>query len=102
MVLGGAGNAVGGDDTCCCDSLLTGGLGVAEQPLQLGERMSFVDGLVARARAAVAVVVPVLAMAKLGNPGIDAAGHQVNYWGNLVVPLALSLWPAAVLLLPES
>jgi hypothetical protein len=48
-----------------------------------------------------ALVVPILAMIKLGNPGIDAAGLQVNYWGNLFVPLALSLWPVAAILLPS-
>jgi hypothetical protein len=43
--------------------------------------------------AMVALVLPVVAMIRLGNPGIDAAGRQVNYWGNLFVPLALALWP---------
>ena len=52
--------------------------------------------------SAVAILVPIVAMAKLGNPGIDASGQQVNYWGNLIIPLALSLWPVALLLLPES
>lgn len=51
--------------------------------------------------SAAALVIPVVAMVKLGNPGIDATGLQVNYWGNLVVPLALSLWPAYALLLPN-
>jgi hypothetical protein len=30
---------------------------------------------------------------------LDAEGNQINYWGMLVVPLALSLWPAWALLL---
>ena len=51
--------------------------------------------------AVMALVVPVVAMVKLGNPGIDATGLQVNYWGNLFVPLALSLWPVSAILLPE-
>ena len=51
--------------------------------------------------ALAALVVPIVAMVKLGNPGIDAAGQQVNYWGNLFVPLALSLWPVAAILLPD-
>ena len=51
--------------------------------------------------AVAALVVPILAMMKLGNPAIDAAGHQVNYWGNLFVPLALALWPVSAMLLPR-
>jgi hypothetical protein len=58
-------------------------------------------GLPFAAFAAAALVVPILAMMKLGNPGIDAAGLQVNYWGNLVVPLGLALWPVSALLLPR-
>jgi hypothetical protein len=42
------------------------------------------------------LVVPVVAMTALGNPGIDAQGAQVNYWGLLFVPLALALWPVAL------
>lgn len=51
--------------------------------------------------AVTALVVPVVAMVKLGNPGIDASGLQVNYWGNLFVPLALSLWPVSAIRLPH-
>jgi hypothetical protein len=51
--------------------------------------------------ALMAIVLPVLGMMKLGNPGLDAHGLQVNYWGNLVVPTALAFWPVALLLLPE-
>lgn len=51
--------------------------------------------------AVMSLVVPVAAMVKLGNPGIDASGLQVNYWGNLFVPLALSLWPVSAVLLPD-
>jgi hypothetical protein len=50
--------------------------------------------------AIVALLAPILGMMKLGNPGIDALGHQVNYWGNLFDPLALALWPAWLLFLP--
>ena len=52
--------------------------------------------------AVAALALPLLAMVKFGNPGIDAAGLQVNYWGLLVVPLALALWPAAALWLPDT
>jgi hypothetical protein len=50
--------------------------------------------------AIAALAIPLLGMTRLGNPGIDAAGQQVNYWGNLFVPLALALWPAWTLVLP--
>ena len=50
--------------------------------------------------AVASLVIPVVAMIKLGNPGIDEPGLQVNYWGNLFVPLALSLWPVSATLLP--
>ena len=49
--------------------------------------------------AVAALVLPQLVMLRLGNPGIELSGRQVNYWGMLVVPLALALWPAWVLLL---
>ncbi len=50
--------------------------------------------------AVVALLAPILGMMKLGNPGIDVLGHEVNYWGNLFDPLALALWPAWLLFLP--
>jgi hypothetical protein len=50
--------------------------------------------------ATAALLAPMLTMLKVGNPGIDAAGNEVNYWGNLFVPLALAFWPAWVLLMP--
>lgn len=50
--------------------------------------------------AIAALAIPLLGMMKFGNPGIDAAGQQVNYWGNLFVPLSLALWPAWTLVLP--
>jgi hypothetical protein len=50
--------------------------------------------------AVAALVLPMVAMLRIGNPGIDARGMQVNYWGNLVVPFALALWPAWTLLVP--
>jgi hypothetical protein len=52
--------------------------------------------------ALAALVTPLAFMTRFGNPGIDAAGNQVNYWGNLFVPLALALWPASCLLLPTA
>ena len=52
--------------------------------------------------ASAALIAPLLTMLKVGNPGIDAAGNQVNYWGNLFVPMALALWPAWVLLMPSA
>jgi hypothetical protein len=51
--------------------------------------------------AMAALVLPVVAMGRFGNPSIDAMGNQVNYWGNLFVPLALALWPAWAVLVPE-
>lgn len=51
--------------------------------------------------ALAALLIPFVAMMKLGNPGIDATGGQVNYWGNLFDPLALALWPVWFLLLPR-
>ena len=52
--------------------------------------------------ASAALIAPMLTMLKVGNPGIDAAGNQVNYWGNLFVPMALAVWPAWVLLMPAA
>ena len=49
--------------------------------------------------AVAALVLPQFAMLRIGNPGIELSGRLVNYWGMLVVPLALALWPAWVLLL---
>jgi hypothetical protein len=51
--------------------------------------------------ASLALVAPMITMLKVGNPGIDAAGIEVNYWGNLFVPFALAFWPAWVLWMPE-
>jgi hypothetical protein len=51
--------------------------------------------------AIAALAIPVLGMMRFGNPGIDINGNQVNYWGNLFVPLALALWPAWMLVLPD-
>jgi len=49
--------------------------------------------------ALAALLLPVMAMLRLGNVALDTEGNQINYWGMLVVPLALSLWPAWALLL---
>jgi hypothetical protein len=49
--------------------------------------------------ALASIIVPFLVMLWIGNPGVDEQGATVNYWGNLVVPLALALWPAAALLI---
>ena len=38
-------------------------------------------------------------MLRIGNTAMDFEGNPINYWGKLVVPLALSLWPAWALLL---
>lgn len=46
-----------------------------------------------------AVAVPLLIMLRIGNGAVSADGIAHNYWGMLVVPLALSLWPASTLLL---
>lgn len=51
--------------------------------------------------ASAALVTPLVVMLRVGNPGIDAAGNHINYWGNLFIPLALALWPAWALLLPS-
>jgi len=48
--------------------------------------------------ATAALVLPMVAMLRIGNPAIVAGGGHVNYWGMLVVPLALALWPVWVLL----
>lgn len=44
--------------------------------------------------ALAALVAPMLVMTRYGNSAVDAEGRLINYWGMLVVPLALSLWPA--------
>ena len=46
-----------------------------------------------------AIALPLLAMLLFGNVAYDAAGSARNYWGILVIPLALALWPASALLL---
>lgn len=51
--------------------------------------------------AVCSIIVPVLVMTKIANPPIDMMGNQVNYWGNLVVPLALALWPVSAILVPS-
>jgi len=48
--------------------------------------------------AVASIVLPFVVMLRVGNPGVDAQGTIYNYWGMLVVPLALALWPAAALL----
>jgi hypothetical protein len=49
--------------------------------------------------AAAAIALPFLAWFWIGNTGRDDVGQVFNYWGILVVPLALALWPACALLL---
>lgn len=49
--------------------------------------------------ATAALVLPLLAMLRIGNTALDLEGAQINYWGMLVVPLGLALWPAWALLL---
>ena len=51
--------------------------------------------------AAAAIVLPLVAMLRIGNPAVDVQGHVQSYWGNLVLPLALALWPASALLVPR-
>lgn len=48
-----------------------------------------------------ALTIPILGMLRFGNPGIDMLGQEVNYWGNLFVPLALALWPVWIAVFPE-
>jgi hypothetical protein len=43
-----------------------------------------------------ALVLPLLAFLKIGNLAVAASGQQINYWGNLIVPLALALWPVSL------
>lgn len=50
----------------------------------------------------IALVLPILAMVRFGNIAIAPDGTQVNYWGMLVVPLALALWPSWILLLKRT
>ena len=49
--------------------------------------------------AVAAIVVPFVVMLWVGNSAMDRSGNVVNYWGTMVVPLALSLWPASALIL---
>jgi hypothetical protein len=47
-----------------------------------------------------AALMPFVAMLFVGNEGFNASHTvQLNYWGILVIPLALSMWPASALLL---
>lgn len=46
-----------------------------------------------------ALVVPLALMLRVGNNSLTAEGEIFNYWGLLVMPLALALWPAWVLAL---
>jgi hypothetical protein len=57
-------------------------------------------GLPFAAFAVAALLVPVAVMTRFGNPALDSAGRQVNYWGNLFVPFALALWPVSTRLVP--
>lgn len=47
--------------------------------------------------ALTALILPLLLMLRVGNNSLTAGGEVFNYWGLLVMPLALSLWPAWVL-----
>ena len=49
--------------------------------------------------AVAALVLPLLLMLRVGNNSLTAEGEIFNYWGLLVMPLALALWPTWVLLL---
>jgi len=49
--------------------------------------------------AMAALVLPLLVMLRVGNNSLTAEGEIFNYWGTLVVPIALALWPAWALLL---
>ncbi len=49
--------------------------------------------------ALAALVLPLLMMLRVGNNSLTAEGEIFNYWGLLVMPLALALWPAWVLVL---
>jgi len=42
--------------------------------------------------ALASLVLPMLAMLRIGNPAVGDAG-AVNYWGMLTIPLGLALWP---------
>jgi len=56
-------------------------------------------GLPFAAFACAAIALPLIAMLFVGNIPLDAEGNMRNYWGILVIPTALSLWPASALLL---
>ena len=49
--------------------------------------------------ALAALVLPLLMMVRVGNNSLTAEGEIFNYWGLLVMPLALALWPTWVLAL---
>jgi hypothetical protein len=48
-----------------------------------------------------ALTIPIVGMMRFGNPGIDITGQEVNYWGNLFVPLCLAMWPVWIAVFPE-
>ena len=50
--------------------------------------------------AAASLIVPIILMLRFGNVFAGDNGVQENYWGMLIVPLALALWPSFALLLP--
>lgn len=49
--------------------------------------------------ALAALLLPLLLMLRVGNNSLTAEGEIFNYWGLMVLPLALALWPAWLLLL---
>lgn len=47
--------------------------------------------------AMTALILPIVLMLRVGNNSLTAEGDIYNYWGLLVMPLALALWPTWVL-----
>jgi hypothetical protein len=81
--------AAGGPALVCF--VLLGVVGAVASRRRVGDRFA--------AFATAAIVLPFLGMLLVGNQGVDTTGALTNYWGSLVVPLALALWPACALLL---
>jgi hypothetical protein len=88
-------------------SRFSGSFGAGEAALVVFIALGVVGAIGCRRRAGSAfgafaiasVTLPFAAMLVIGNPGHDAAGAVANYWGLLVVPLALAFWPASAALL---
>jgi hypothetical protein len=84
------GGAILGSGTTLVALIALGIVGAIASARRMGRPFS--------AFATAATVIPWLVMLRIGNPAQDFEGNILNYWGMLVTPLALSLWPAAALI----